>query len=204
MVITFNMKESDMKLAGIRISALTAFLFAFAMVGFGTTAAFAQDATPAAGAEPAHPVHIHTGSCGTLGDVVYPLNDITTYEVTKSFTFGPAATPEPGSMATPLPGMGMSATTPVLFSVTHIDGTLAELMDGNHAINAHESMENIQNYIACGNIPQCVAAACSGVSAVVVDLAPLNDSGYFGVAQISADPNGGSVVSVFLFHPTMP
>ena len=191
-----------MKLAGIRVAALTALLVAFAMLGLGTTAALAQDATPASGAEPAHPVHVHTGSCAALGDVVYPLNDITTYDITQSFTFGPAATPESGSMATPLPGVSASQTTPVLFSITHIDGNIAELMDGNHAINAHESAENIQNYIACGNIPQCLAAACSSVIGVVVDLAPLNDSGYFGVAKIDADPNGGSVVSVFLFHPT--
>ena len=191
-----------MKLVGIRVSVWTALLVTFAMLGLGTTAALAQDATPAAGAETPHPVHIHTGSCGTLGDVVYPLNDITTYNVTQAFSFGPAATPEPGSMSTPLPGVSVSQTAPVLFSVTHIDGNLAELMDGNHAINAHESMENIQNYIACGNIPQCLAAACSGVVGVVVDLAPVNNSGYFGVAKIDADPNGGAVVSVFLFHPT--
>jgi hypothetical protein len=191
-----------MKLAGIRVSVWTAFLVTFAMLGLGTTSALAQDATPTGSAEPAHPVHIHSGSCDALGDVVYPLNDITTYEITKSFSFGPAASPEAGSMATPLPGVSASQTTPVLFSITHIDANIAELVDGGHAINAHESAENIQNYIACGNIPPCTVAACSAVTGVVVDLAPLNDSGYFGVAKIDADPEGGSVVSIFLFHPT--
>jgi len=192
-----------MKLAGIRVSVWAALLVSFAMLGLGTASAFAQDATPAAGAETAHPVHIHTGTCDALGDVVYPLTDITTYEVTNSFSFGPAATPEAGSMATPLPGVSSTETTPVLFSVTHIDANIAELIDGNHAINAHESAENIQNYIACGNIPQCAVDACSAVTGVVVDLAPQNDSGYFGAARIDADPNGGSVVTIFLFHPTM-
>jgi hypothetical protein len=164
----------------------------------------AQDATPAAGAEPAHPVHIHSGTCDALGDIVYPLHDIETYSATRTFSFGPAATPEAGSMATPMPGVSVSETTPVLFSLTHVDANIVDLVGGGYAINAHESAENIQNYIACGNIPQCTAAACSAVTSVVIELAPLNDSGYFGVAQIEADPNGGVNVGVFLFHPTMP
>ena len=174
------------------------------MLALGTTSALAQDATPTAAAEPPHPVHIHSGTCDALGDVVYPLNDITTYTITNSFSFGPAATPEAGSMATPLPGVSVTETTPVLFSFTHIDANLVDLVDGGYAINAHESAENIQNYIACGNIPPCTAAACPAVTGVVIELAPQNDSGYFGVARIDADPDGGSNVSVFLFHPTMP
>jgi hypothetical protein len=174
------------------------------MFALGTASAFAQDATPAAGAEPPHPVHIHSGTCDALGDVVYPLNDITTYEITKSFSFGPAATPEAGSMATPLPGVSATQATPVLFSFTHVDANLVDLVSGGYAINAHESAENIGNYIACGNIPQCTAAACQAVTGVVIELVTLNDSGYFGVARIDADPNGGSNVSVFLFHPAMP
>ena len=201
-VVTFIFKEDEMKLAGIRVSVWAALLVSFAMLGLGTTSAFAQDATPTTGAEPAHPVHIHSGSCDALGDVVYPLNDITTYEITQSFSFGPAATPEAGSAATPLPSVSGSESVPVLFSVTHIDANIIDLVDGGHAINAHESAENIQNYIACGNIPQCAVEACSAVTGVVVDLAPQNDSGYFGVAKIDADPEGGSIVSIFLFHPT--
>ena len=115
--------------------------------------ALAQDATPTGGAEPPQPVHIHSGTCDALGDVVYPLNDIITYNVTNAFSFGLAATPEAGSMATPLPGVSVTQTTPVLFSFTHVDANLVDLVGGGYAINAHESAENIQNYIACGNIP---------------------------------------------------
>jgi hypothetical protein len=178
-------------------------LVVVAMLALGATSALAQDATPSAGAEPPHPVHIHSGTCEALGEVVYPLNDITTYTITNSFSFGPAATPEAGSMATPLPGVSVTQATPVLFSFTHVDANLVDLVSGDFAINAHESAENIQNYIACGNIPQCTAAACQAVTGVVIELAPVNDSGYFGVARIDADPNGGSNVSVFLFHPSM-
>lgn len=38
-------------------------------------------------------------------------------------------------------------------SETTVDVPLDELRGGAFAINAHESEENIQNYVACGNIP---------------------------------------------------
>ena len=173
------------------------------MLALGTVSARAQDATPPAGEEPPHPAHIHSGTCDNLGDVVYPLNEIVTYNITNSFSFGPAATPEADSMATPPPGFSVTETTPVLFSLTHIEASVVELIGGGYAINAHESGQNIQNYIACGNIPTCVGIACPAVTGVSVVLGPQNDSGYFGVAEISADPDGGSNVAVFLFHPNM-
>jgi hypothetical protein len=193
-----------MKFFRIHFSVWAASLVVAAMVALGTTSAQAQDATPAAVAESPHPVHIHSGTCAALGDIVNPLNDITTYAITNSFSFGPAATPEAGSMATPLAGVSVTQATPVLFSFTHVDANLADLVAGGYAINAHESAENIANYIACGDIPQCTAAACAAVTGVVIELAPQNNSGYFGVARIDAVPDGGSNVSVFLFHPTMP
>jgi hypothetical protein len=196
-------KGDHMKLLRSHVSLLTAVLAIVAMIAIGAPSALAQDATPAAGAEPAHPAHIHNGSCSTLADVVYPLNDIVTYNITNSFTFGPAATPVASDMSTPMPSASASETQPVLFSYTHIDANIGDLLTGAFALNVHESAENIQNYIACGNIPACAAAACSAVTGVVVDLVPLNSSGYFGAARIDADPNGGSNVTVFLFHPSM-
>ena len=62
------------------------------------------------------PIHIHAGTCGELGDVVYGLTDI----------------------------MDGSASSTV-------EATLADL-EGDFAINAHESAEAIGNYIACGPV----------------------------------------------------
>jgi hypothetical protein len=70
------------------------------------------------GASGGHPVHIHFGSCDTLGEVAAALTDID--------------------------AMGMSETT--------VDLTLDELESGEYAINAHESLDNIANYVACGDI----------------------------------------------------
>ncbi len=193
-----------MKLVRVRISLWTTLVVVVATLALGTASALAQDATPTGGTEAPHPVHIHSGTCDALGDVVYPLRDIETYNVTNSFSFGPAATPETGSMATPLPSVSATMVTAVLYSFTHIDANVVDLVDGGYAINAHESADNIGNYIACGNIPPCTHAACQMVAGVVVELAPQNDSGYFGVARIDANPEGGSNVSVFLFHLDLP
>jgi hypothetical protein len=193
-----------MKYVRVRISVWAAVLAVVALIALGNASALAQDATPVAPAEAAHPVHIHSGSCDALGDVVYPLNDITVYAVTNAFSFGPVATPEASAMATPLPELSITKTTPMLFSLTHIDADITEFIGGGYAINAHESAENIQNYIACGDIPPCTGFACPADTCVTVELAPLNDSGYFGVARIEAAPNGGSNVSVVLFHLTPP
>ena len=193
-----------MSIVQFRISFWSVLLFAIATLAFGATSGQAQEATPSAVVEAPHPVHVHAGTCDALGDVVNPLNDITTYAITNSFSFGPAATPEADSTASPAAGVSVTQTTPVLFSFTHIDANVVDIVAGVFAINAHESAENIQNYIACGNVPQCTASACSAVTGVAIELAPQNESGYFGVARIDADPEGGSNVSVFLFHPAPP
>ena len=52
-----------------------------------------------------------------------------------------------GEIAAPLNNVGPNGV-----SDTVVDLTLDELTSGEYAINAHESAENIQNYIACGNI----------------------------------------------------
>jgi len=198
-----DLKGVDMTFVRARMSFLAVLLVVVALFAFQSTTAIAQDATPGTGTEPAHPVHIHTGSCDALGDVVVPLNDIVTYNITNSFSFSPAATPEANSMATPPPSVSATQTTPVLSSVTRIDGDITDFATGGFAINAHESMENIQNYIACGNIPACTSPACSEITGVSIVLSPLNDSGYLGVARIDVAPNGGLIVSVFLFQPDM-
>ncbi len=66
----------------------------------------------------AQPVHIHTGTCSSLGGVAYPLTSVTG---------------------------GKSTTT--------VKGvTIAQLLAKPTAINVHQSADDIQKYVACGNI----------------------------------------------------
>ena len=121
-----------------------------------------------------HPAHIHSGSCETLGDVVYPLADV-----------GMEAEGE---------AVGSSAAIPVDGSVTTVEAPLADIVGAEHAINVHESQENISNYIACGDI----GGTMMGESDLSIGLGELNDSGYSGVAWLHDNGDGTTEVRVFL------
>lgn len=132
----------------------------FVAAGFTGTA---QEATPA-GAGHAHPVHIHLGSCDALDpNPTYVLTDITSPAASTTQSDTPAA-------------------IPVEESVTTVDATLDDLRTGGYAINAHESVENIGTYIACGSL----ASTATG-DTLTVGLGELNDSGHAGIAILTAN-----------------
>jgi len=125
----------------------------------------------AQGEEGGHPAHIHSGSCDTLGDVIYPLSNVGPGMVTDG-------TPEAG-------GDTVGATEdiyPVDVSVTTVDAKLSDITNGDTAVNVHESADKIQNYIACGNIGGTMFG-----DSLTIGLETLNDSGYSGVAVLTAD-----------------
>lgn len=115
-----------------------------------------------------HPAHIHSGSCDTLGEVAYPLSNVGP-GVIKNGKAQPA-------------GDTVGATEdiyPVIESVTTIKASLADIADGKHALNIHESKEQIQVYIACGNIGGTVVNGD-----LVIGLEERTNSGYSGIAVL--------------------
>ena len=139
--------------------------------------------TPVADTEAeAHPAHIHSGTCDQLGDVVYPLADVT-YPTGEQ--------------------MGAGGGHEVKISeMNHVDAPLQEIIDGGHAINVHISAEEIGTYIACGNIAGIVHDRENGEGKeIVIGLAELNDSGHVGIAWLGDDGKGGTNVSVSLIEP---
>ncbi len=132
-------------------------------------------AVPAGAAQdaPAHPAHIHSGTCEALGDVVAPLTDVASAS-------GEAA--------------GAESALPAALSTTHVDMPLQEILDGAHAINVHKSADEIDVYIACGAIGGVIAN-----DELVMGLGELNDSGYSGIAVLSADGEATNV-SVYLLQ----
>jgi plastocyanin len=162
-----------------RITALTAMLAvlilsAGLMTGVGLRASAHDEAS--------HPAHIHTGTCESPGDVVFPLSNVgADYEMD--------GTPMAGTEA-----MGASSAIAVDASVTTVQASLADIVSGGHTIVAHESAENIQNYIACGDI----GGMMLGTSDLPVGLGPLNDSGYSGVALLHDNGDGTTTVSLYL------
>jgi plastocyanin len=162
-----------------RLMPLAAIVAAFVVIT-GLVVGYGARGTSAHEGE-AHPAHIHSGSCATLGDVVYPLSDV-----------GGAMMDANG---TPIAGtaMGAADAIPVDVSVTTVQADLNTLLGSEYAINVHESAENIGNYIACGDLGGEVMG-----SDLAIGLAELNDSGYSGVAWLHDNGDGTTNVSVFL------
>jgi hypothetical protein len=145
-------------------------IVATALLGVPTT--LARQATPVASpvaTPPGHPAHIHAGTCDALGDVAIPLNDVT------------------GSGGPP------TEAIEVEWSVTRVDATLETIMATPHAINVHESADDIGTSIACGTI----AGQVSGAD-LFLGLGELGGSGYSGIAWLHDNADGSTTVSVFL------
>jgi plastocyanin len=92
-----------------------------------------------------------------------------------------------------------NVTTPVEQSTTLIDASLADLAGGGSAINVHESVEQVERYIACGEIagPIVPGAGADEGAQLAVGLRELNGSGYAGVAVLQ-ERDGQTQVSIYL------
>lgn len=135
----------------------------------------AQDGTPAASGAAAHPVHIHAGNCDELGEVVAPLTDLVAPEGDGVGQRNRAA---------------QGAT-----SFTNVPLTLDAILGGDHAINAHLSADQIDVYIACGELGGVVAPDGS----LTIGLGEQSDSGYTGIAYLAPGADGASTdATVFL------
>jgi plastocyanin len=141
----------------------------------GRRSGLSQGATPASLPQTPHPAHIHAGTCDELGDVVFPLNDVASI----------AAEATPAAVAGAGDAVARSATT--------VDASLDELLAAEHAINVHESAENIGTYIACGNL---TGPATDGE--LLIALEELNGSGYAGEAHLVDNGDGTTTVTVTL------
>jgi hypothetical protein len=155
---------------------------------------FAQDAgTPAPAATPIeasqptgneiHPAHIHRGNCANLDPVpLYPLADIGTI---------------PSANGTPAAGgqtVGSPSAAPVFQSITTLPVPFAELTGGGEfAINVHESPQNIDRYIACGEL-----GGTSYGQTLAFGLKEQNGSGYVGFALMAPEGDTETTVTVYL------
>jgi uncharacterized cupredoxin-like copper-binding protein len=139
-------------------------------------AAWAQNATPTAEeAVVPRPVHIHSGDCQNLGEVVLPLNNLT----------------EPSGDRVGQARRAAQAES----SFTNVPMTMDAILGSDHAINVHLSTEQIGTYIACGEIGGVVGPDGS----LVIGLRELNNSGYTGIAFLAPAADGASTnVSVFI------
>jgi hypothetical protein len=147
----------------------------------------AQEGTPGASptAAAAHPAHIHEGGCDILDPApAFPLADV--------------RLPEDGA-ATPAPMGRMAERHEVETSSTVVPVSLDDLLAAPHAINVHQSAEQIDVSVACGEVAGVVRPhpRIPSPAALVIPLRQLNDSGYAGIAWL--EPNGDeTTVTIFL------
>ena len=184
-----------MVLFGSRAHAVAALAatVAFGTFGFGATA---QEATPVAAAA-GLPNHIHVGTCDNLDPApLIPLADLVFPSETAAAA-GTLTIATPDAMATPMAGSAMAgmpgAGIPVAVATTEVDLALEDIIAGGHAINVHESAENIEVYVACGNI----VGLPDEQGNLFIGLGELNDSGLRGVAWLLSDGDQ-TTVTVFL------
>ncbi|HQY30318.1 MAG TPA: hypothetical protein PK691_03485 [Thermomicrobiales bacterium] len=130
-----------------------------------------------------HPAHIHSGTCTELGEIVAPLSNV-----------GPMALNNGTPAAMDTATVGAADAVAVMSSITTVDMSLQDIVGSPHALNVHESMENIQNYVACGNI----GGMMIGATDLQFGLMELNDSGISGVASLHDNGDGTTTVYVYL------
>jgi hypothetical protein len=160
--------------------------FALAAGFIGTAVSQETMATPdAAGA--AHPAHIHSGTCPDVGDVVFPLSHVTA----------------PGGDALASPDAADIVATPeadgvTLVSTTTVDASLDDILAAEHAINVHQSDEQMSVYIACRDI---TGTADGGELELALE--EQNDSGASGTATLTDNGDGTTTVVIELTHGEM-
>lgn len=166
-------------LKNIALGAVVATSLAIGGVGL----ALAQDEEVAA----SHPVHIHAGDCANLDpNPVVPLNNIE-----------PRLNDDSDDETANSPQGVLTAST-VLYSLSdEFEFSFDDdMLATSHAINVHESEENVQNYIACGDIGGVVVD-----DQLMIALHPLNDSGHSGIAVLTKDGDGNVDVEIYLAEP---
>ncbi len=156
-----------MKTRNVGIAALALCLASLGGAFLGSSGGQAQEASPP------RPSHIHIGDCDELGEVIQPLTFLT------------------------VPGGDVSGNPDAVVAeaaFTSIPQSLDELLTEDHALKVHLSREQIQTYLACGDIGGTVDAD----GALIVGMKELDDSGYAGIAYLVPAGNGSTSVSVMI------
>jgi hypothetical protein len=124
-------------------------------------------------ASPPRPSHIHTGDCDELGPVIQPLTSLTV---------------PVGAVS------GNSDAVVAEAAFTNIPQSLDQLLAEDHALKVHLSKDQIQTYLACGDI----GGAADADGALIVGMKELDDSGYAGIAYLVPAANGSTNISVMI------
>ena len=151
------------------ISATTVLVLTLALAPLGALAQDDMDDEMTDSMVP-HPAHIHEGLCPDPGGVVVALNDVTVVGNDSQ---------------------GVAEQIHVDASVTTVELPLDAILAADHAINVHQSADDMATYIACGNI-----GGHEVEGSIVVGLGPVGASGYSGIAWLTDLGDGTTEVQV--------
>ena len=150
--------------------------FSFALIA---AALLAAPSPALAHEEHGHPARIHEGSCEELGPVAFRLNGV-----------GGSVDLDNAPVATPT-AVNPDLAYQVMVSESTIDGTIEDLLAGEHAVMIYESDEAM-DAIACGN----VGGALNGET-LVTGLAEAGVPGHIGFALFRPEGNQTDVLVIF-------
>jgi hypothetical protein len=138
-----------------------------------------------------HPEHIHKGTCAELDpNPAAPLNNLLPIGVDPD---------DPEGSIKNLETVGVLTASPIFYAKSEdVDFKWDDMLADSHAINVHKSDQEIDQYIACGDIGGTVV---DDGNKLVVALHPQNDSGYTGIAILEKDGDGNVDVEVYLSGP---
>ena len=138
------------------------------------TLAISTIATPAMAQEAGvtYWVHVHAGTCDSLGEIAAPLTDLMV---------------PTGDRA------GAEGATIAATSYSTVPLGLDALLASPYAIDVHRSTDDVT--LACGEIGRVQ----DGSGAISVGLRPVNNSGFSGIAYLAADGGNPSQVTISTF-----
>jgi hypothetical protein len=157
-------------------TALAAVTTSFADVGFGQRASGTVLQQDDEIIQPLpRPIYVYAGVCGELGDIQWPLNNLTSPD-------GERGGPEDADRTE----YSFTANVPL---------TIDKMLDGEYAINVHESGDEFDSTLVCGNI----GGVPDGVGTLVVGLREHADSGVTGIAVLSPSPSNPAMTYASVF-----
>ncbi len=138
------------------------------------TGVHAQDAPSVFDPVP-RPAYIYSGSCGDLGEVQWPLNSLVSPDGTRG-------------------GTGDGDRTEYAFTA-NVPISISTMLGGEFAINIHESGDNFEQSISCGN----VTGVADSVGTLVVGLREVDGNGISGIVVLSPSPGDASMTYASIF-----
>jgi hypothetical protein len=157
-------------------------ILAGALAMSGPTVTLAQDET----VSNSHPAHVHAGTCDDLEP--NPIVGLDNVEPRQN-------DPEDEDANNDVQGV-LTASQMNWSRTDGLELSWDDMLATSHSVNVHESEENIQNYIACGEI-----GGINVDGSMVIALHPMNDSGYSGIAIIRADGDDNTDIEIYLAAP---